>query len=424
MKTASTIGTNAKSATKWTVLLISKRDWLADLSCSALLLFAFFPIFTALLGRWINYVRYIAVMGFLISAIVRDRKLFGRIIIILGIGFLFNLYYYYQLWRLTTTFPAFMAKSMLCWVYSCFALYYGKYGSLQAKKSIQTLWMIILVVTAITTIISVGENPIAARVLANANIYDTAETTALYLKNTASWGIIFGMVFTLPMWIAQFKRTKNPWYMVVIVSVTVCAIVAQITFAIFFAIAFLLCFFLHKLDVKKIFILIIMLIIFMLFFQSVLAKILYMIYDNLEGASADVLKTRVYQVYLIFNSGQITGDADVRVTLYTYSLMTFLRNPLLGFHMDCLNYNIIGMHSQLFDLMAATGVLGLLAYSGIYAYIVRRTYTHFGDESIKMYFMISAIILALFMLVNPVWYAPESFMSVFFLPYLIDDTKR
>ena len=97
MKTASTIGTNAKSATKWTVLLISKRDWLADLSCSALLLFAFFPIFTALLGRWINYVRYIAVMGFLISAIVRDRKLFGRIIIILGIGFLFNLYYYYQL---------------------------------------------------------------------------------------------------------------------------------------------------------------------------------------------------------------------------------------------------------------------------------------------------------------------------------------
>lgn len=421
MKTVPTIGTNAKSATKWTVLLISKRDWLADLSCSALLLFAFFPIYNAFLG---NYVRYVAVLGFLLGVIMRDRRLFSKIVIILATGFLFSLYYYYQLWQLTTAFSSFMAKSMLCWTYSCFALYYGKYGSLQAKKSIQTLWMIILVVTSVTTIISLRVDPNATRALANAADYNKVEMKALYLKNTASWGIMYGMVFTLPMWIAQFKRTKNPWYMVVIVSVTVCAIVAQITFAIIFDIAFLLCFFLHKLDAKKILILIIALIIFMLFFQSALAKIFYMIYDNLEGTSANVLKTRVYQVYLIFNSSQITGDADARLTLYTNSIMTFLRNPMLGRHMNNLNHNIIGMHSQLFDLLAATGVLGLLAYAGIYVYIVRRTYAHLGDESIKMYFLISVIILALFMLVNPVWYAPESFMSVFFLPYLIDDTKR
>ncbi len=396
---------------------IRVRDLPADAGCLLSVILAFFPVAIGLAGRWVNYARAVACLMFLAGVAAKDRKLFQKIAVICLAGIVYSCYYFYQVWYLYVAFPGFISKSMFCWLYPCFALYYGKYGRCRFKERMQVFLTLLIILTCITTMIMLVSYPNATRALANARGAEGAPERLLYAGNTASWGIMYGMVFSLPVWADRYRKEKKIRYLLAAVLVTVCAVKAQLTFAIVFAAVFCFFLFMKNISVRRVTGCACILLVLAVVFRVYTGRLFYELYLLLRQTGADTLTLRAHQLYLLCTRGMLTGSTGTRLALYMQSIRTFLEFPLAGCRSDA-HQTVVGLHSQLFDTMGAAGLAGTILLAGLYGYLVRYVYRTISDTETKAYFIIAASVLVLFQVVNPVWYAPESFMSVFLFPVL------
>ena len=102
---------------------------------------------------------------------------------------------------------------------------------------------------------------------------------------------------------------------------------------------------------------------------------------------------------MLQSSGATTGnDTTVRITLYTYSLNSFISSPFLG----SLGRRAYGCHSSLFDMFAAFGILG---FTGIYGIIKpllmsRKYFKIRGDLLSTRYLSFIIVVYLLFSCIN------------------------
>lgn len=361
----------------------------------------------------------------------RDAKLCLVNLAILLVCFAINLLAYYHCWINTLSIGSFIIRSCMCWFYMGVGIFINKYGSDETKRASFHLILILLVITSLTSILVVRDYPTAMRGLENGSVDIKGVESILYRKNTATWSMVFGMTFLLPFVITAFKKTKKIVYIFVVAILSYCIFKSQITMALLMAVAFILLIVLKPISPKKLWIIVGVLLLLSWLFSEYLADLVYWLYINVFGGNTDnMLGKRFYQLYVSINGMKLVGTFGGRFDLYMTSIKTFLEHPLIGVNAHSKGsipylslLNIVGLHSQLFDMLATTGFFctAILAY--IFIYLTRKMGGIIEELNDRNLFYYSIIMLVAFMIMNPTYYSACVFLVVFLGPSYLSSVQ-
>lgn len=392
---------------------------------TVLFFFEFLSI-TKLLPNYLYFgLRLVLIIMFLVCSLKKNNKEFKRYFYICVTIFIVESFEYINNFSRFIRFEAHIIPTVLCFGYAMLGNYIYKYMHLKYKIIISYIVTMLAIVTSITTLIGLVDDPFAVRALGNGNAGMLYDTSFYYMKNMASWGMVYSFVFLLPALVHNYQSSREKIFLFATIVTEVMIISSQIMFAIIISIGLL--FFsifnisLHK-DVAKITIAIF--VFYMLFFIFK-EDLFFSVMDVLSNIEYDKIALRFTQVYLLVDSGIATGDADARFDLYMTSINTFLENPLFGYDESReIMYKNIGMHSQIFDLLAAVGLfLGGVWIVALLYLILDIIYTIF-DEKVRELFVVIVISLFILMLLNPVEHNPEIFLMIFILPSIMNVKKK
>jgi len=407
-------------ATKCAIKLKRTIGTMEELPLKAALIFLviyeFLPVLRVLPPILLSFFRTVSVGVFYIYVLKRDFNLAIKFIAISCIAFVVHLWGFYHCWITYTGIGGYMLKNVICWVYMQIGLFLILYGSQDIKIAIRNTIIALVVITAVTSMISLMDTPTAVRELANGSKHIAGMESALYARNTSTWGCLYGMTFLLPYIIFLYRKNKNPILIFVTIIIEACIIKSQITMAIIISFLFLVFMALKPLSPKWILGLGSFFIAIFAAISTYLGDFFLFIYEMVSKTNNSVLKLRAYQIYVLFAERSMVGTVEGRFALYTASLKTFLENSLFGFKITNEEaYTAIGMHSQILDMMAAVGIVGFVPLAVFFFYLVYRigSIIRRVDEMRYRYFFITMIVLVGLMILNPTYYAEAVFLAIF-----------
>lgn len=398
-------------------LRISEEMWIYCVYCITIILL-FLPLVNVINSVIIGLFKIFVGCIFLMVVAAKNKQIFSRFVLILLISLLCNAYYYYNCWRNYSSIGFFMVNSLLCWVYMEMGVFLFLYTTEKTKKKVTSFLLVIMVVTALTTLITLQSYPETVRALGNANEYLEEVPKFFYLRNTANWAILYSMVYFLPIVINLFWREKQIRKLVFLLIMELCILKSQITFAVLLSFGFLV-FLVIKPTAKSMLIIASAGLVTLLIIYEFIDDIFFFLYNLMLNGTSEVLTRRIYQLYVTFHTGRFFGDAAARMDLYGRSIFTFLKNPIFGLKIE--NEPIgsaIGLHSQILDMLGATGLFGIFLCMISFCYLLLKVYNKINVDQTQKYFLLSVIGLVILMLINPTYYCPEIYFIVFSLPAL------
>ena len=179
------------------VIKFNEKTALANISFGMLVVLTHIPYLKALNSTVINSLQLITVFLFLVGLIVYDGRLFLKSILIFVATFLYGLIYYNHVWSVYTTFFHPVRQLMLTSAFMVSGLYFFKSNNGDAKGIISRMFLIAVVITALSSIIGAIQYPEVIRSLGNGNNISGLDPKYLYSKNVASWGMMYGMALSL-----------------------------------------------------------------------------------------------------------------------------------------------------------------------------------------------------------------------------------
>lgn len=413
-----------------TVIKIQKyqipKDYYLFILATILLVIEMLPIINIMPPLIISAVKLFTIVLFFVSFLFYNSTLFIVTIVLMFFSCVINIIAYYHCYKYYSSFVSFMIKSSSCWAYMMIGLFLYKYCSDQVKVRIKALTLLLVVITVITSVISLKSTPTALRELGNGSLNIKGMERSLYRRNTATFGIAYGYVFLLPYFIALVREKKNVKYLLVVALIEFCIIKSQITTAIIFSLCFLLFLIIKPPSFKKFLIVFLIVLAFFGIISQMIQPLVELIYRIVQESDNAILKLRVSQIYMLVSSHNLagTGTIEGRFDLYFKSIETFIKYPFLGYkitsEVDLLS---MGMHSQIFDLAASTGVTGLFLLLICFSIIVRYSST-FLSGLIKRYWCYSVLFLVLLNFINPTYYSSPIYLCVFWGPCLLPNEKR
>lgn len=242
----------------------------------------------------------------------------------------------------------------------------------------------------------------------------------LYRKNTASWSITYGMTFAFPFFIAQYEEDKKRSSLFFLVVLLFFMVKCELMFALVYAICFLLYFGWEKIPnyIKVISSILIFLCAVLIIFSA--KDIVYWLYITLDGKVPKLTLLRIYQLYVTLQQNSLYGNFAGRFELYFNSINSFFKHPLLGTIISNQSmYTAIGLHSQILDMLAATGIVVFIPVAYMFFYIIKRISLKIKNTNVKKRFYFLILMLILFMILNPVYYSSCIFLIIFSYPFLI-----
>lgn len=321
----------------------------------------------------------------------------------------------------------YMVQTIRCWLFILCGIYYSEYGNIYEKTSIRRLIILIGVVTAITSIIVLQDYPSVVRSLGNGAVDRGYDVQYFYSRNTASWGVLYGIVFLIPTLINWFKKTKKIIILIVIAIMMLLLLRAQITFALLTGITFLLLLVIPPQNMQRTLFGIVTVVILLLLLSPFYADIVWYFYNKIpDTVGYFTLRKKIYELYLTLKLSSAYGDASARFSLYSTSIKTFLDHPLIGYNAshDVSEYTNIGHHSQILDNLAGIGILGFLPFVAIFLRSAIRIFKSFKNSKDRSYLFLMFIMLIILMILNPVFVSPTLFMSTFLFPTLFNEMEE
>ena len=419
-------------------LIISiPRDWYVWFILLILMLINYLPVVYAGPRLIISMIE-ISLAGIMLFFMAStDSNMFLKNSVILVVIFFINLLAYYHCWINTLPIGSFVIRSCMCWFYMGIGIFLKKYGSKETNRSVFHLILLLMVVTSLTSIIVARDYPTAMRGLENGSVDIKGIEKTLYKRNTATWSMVYAMTFAIPYTIVAYRKTKKLIYVFIITILSYCIFRSQITMALLMSAMFLLLFILKPSSPKKTCIIIGLLIILAMLFSDEVAELIYWLYINLFGGNTNnMLGKRFYQLYISVRDMQLVGTYSGRFDLYLTSIRTFLDNPIIGIdthNIGNISYseltNIVGLHSQFFDMLATTGIVCTGIVVGSFLYYVRIMDKLIEDYDDKNLFSYTIFVLVIFILLNPTYYSACVFLTVFLGPSFLQaleesDRKR
>ncbi len=385
------------------------------------LMLEYLPVIKLLPNHFYFGIRIFLTILFFVITIKNNFFEFKKYIAIILIAVGIETLVYFDNFIRILRYDAYIIPAMLCFIYATMGTYFYKYSSRSCKKFILYFIVILTLITSVTTLNGLIDFPLAVRSLGNGGNTLIFDSLFYYGKNMAGWGMIYGFVFLLPSLVINYKKTRKIIFFITIIISEVMIISSQIMFAILFSILLLyVSIFEIKTYTKMIMIICLLLVIFGIVF-SFREDIFLMIMSFFSNVGNEKSALRLSQLYMLFDSGMATGDADARFELYMMSFNTFLDNPIFGYDESGeIMYKNIGMHSQILDLFASVGgVLGG-CWIGIFFYLIFDFVKSILDDRVRFMFVIYIALLFLLMFLNPTVFDPEIFLLVFLMPSFVD----
>lgn len=353
----------------------------------------------------------------IISALrnLKDIKLYS---INLTLAAIYTIYLYENLYKQNTgTFYGFFYASFVGFAFAFIPMITYKYLTEKEKNDLYHLFIGILVITAITSIfILIRYDAYAVRNLGISDRRLLYDISFYYRRNCATWGMTYAYAFSLPSLFNRFHQTERKIYLVSAIIISAFIIMAQITFAQIIMLAFWFFVFLKPKTTKKLFTYIMGFIVIAMILYMNITKILMIFYRFFEAKRMETTALRIYELYISFYSDRLYGDAAARMELYLASFWTFLKKPFVGTKSVVVReYSKFGLHSQILDSLAATGIIGsLCGFTPIFT-AIRRNNRFIKDEMTRSYFIITICMFVFYLLINPSWFCPEILFTTFCL---------
>lgn len=374
------------------------------------------PIFSVLPGL-IRYVYYIATFFLITIGMANDSRMFMDYSGTLFVTLLLNLYAYIHIY---TDWPIsnFFIQIIRSWLFIMLGVYFAKKGTQLEKNIIAKLILYISIITSITSFFVSMFYPETVRVLGNLNLTDD-ENRFFLIRNTATWGMLYGIVFLIPSLSKLYQNKKNKKWLFVIAVLMLCVIRSEVTIAILFGIVFVVFAFVKVPPLKKQILIALLIGILSAYGNKIIIGMLHFVIYNILGRSSsfEMLRHRLFELYDSLMRGYAVGDAGARFDLYHMSWNTFIHNPIFGYNAGSgsLNNTYVGRHSQILDLMAAVGLVGIIPLMVIFIDKERKVARGLDNES-RNYQIVTFIFFVIFMFLNPVIKCPTTFMAVFLFP--------
>lgn len=273
-------------------------------------------------------------------------------------------------------------------------------------------------ITVITSSIGVIIDDAAARTLAHAAADDTLQT-AYKMKNIASIYLFQCLICFVPILIFIPKQRKQKMISIILLTAILLVLMnASFTISlIVFVVAVVLSILLKGTGTKRMLITVILGIVAIAFLANG-SSVLYFLSSVIDN---EMISVRLAELAAGFSSGNLAGDAGLRLDLYVSSLTTFFENPFgVGAHYSYHPFeNGIGYHSQLLDDMARYGIFALAFYItfivGYYKHL-RRTWHRLNCPQVAA--VVTSIYVILLILNLSFRSADESIVMLFIMPVL------
>ena len=286
------------------------------------------------------------------------------------------------IWKVYMYFVA--GDTIITWVYSIVMdftyVLVGAYIVNERKKSPAVFaWaiFIVMLITAITSIIFLIDDPTAARHLATISDADEELFVEYNWKNIGGYEFTYLFVLSYPIVILATKKKKlNPWLAAVItVLMVVYIFYAEYTTALLlFLISSVFWFFKKDLKAWHLVLIFLVAVVLFVFFQSIFGSLLDWLADVIDS---EEISSRLRA--LAGGVESLENFEDKRLDLYLTSLNTFLESPILG---TVISGGVIGGHSFILDFLANYGIVGgamiFAIYWNVYKLLFYRFRIHVG----------------------------------------------
>ena len=385
----------------------------------------FLPIINIIPQLVLSFGKLLATSLFFLNVYLEDKRLAEKFALIIGIVIVIHLLAFYNCWSNYTTIGSFLMRNVVCWLYVEIGIYLLCYGSKAMKLTVRNTILFFAFVTAITSIISVQSIPMAIRELDNGSKFIKGMETLLYLRNTSTWGGLYAMTFLLPYLVFWLKRSRKFLLLLCIAVLEVCILASQITVAVIISFFFLVFLFIKPFSFKKNLIIGMTLIVIFLSFIPFATDVISFLHEVAVATGNEVLALRTHQIYVLFSTGMATGTISSRLDLYLSSIESFLANPIIGLTLENVQeFSLIGLHSQVFDMMAATGLLGFIPLTAFFIMLTKNMIHLIDTKEMQQYFLMAIAMLVLLMFLNPTYYASGVYLSIFFGPSVFCSKKE
>lgn len=327
-----------------------------------------------------------------------DMRIFLALVISLGVVRVLHI----GEWQLNYSFltSVFIAFQFL------FPLFWLSHVASQRKlreqlsfKKIKLWYLILLIVTLVTTIIGNLRYNIPSRFLATSNL--DASLKFLYrLQNIGGFGFSYLLLFMVPLFLYLYNNSRSKRYLLLLLLTLICAIETQYTSLILLLLpATVLSYTIGLKAVTKFFV-----ILFSLLPSIVVYLNLDTIFNHLIRLFSNYasVQIRIIEIYhLLGNSSDLGSDIGERQRLYQMSLESFSANPLYGAR-DPLS---VGGHSQVLDLLGSSGLVGVVL---VLLLVLIFTYLLSGmsrrvPKTGKTILQLNALLFVVLSIINPIF---------------------
>lgn len=329
------------------------------------------------------------------------------------------------IWKVYMYFVA--QDTIIVWVYSIvtdFAVVLAGLYIVSDRKKGPTLFvwaiLILTVITAITSIIFLIDDPSAARYLATVSEADDEKFIEYNWKNIGGYDFTYLITLLYPVIILATKKKKlNPWLAAgLMILILVYIFYSEYTTAfLLFLLSSVFWFFKKDLKAWHLALIFIIAIVAIIFFKDIFGAPLNWL--------ADIIDSKEISPRLRALSGGVEGIEsfeDNRWALYMMSVNTFLDSPILG---AVLTGGKNGGHSFLLDFLASYGLLGGAILFAIYWNIYRMLFYRFRNKVGYGYVIWTFIQTLLLSLVNTgLWLTIIGFIAPICFRYIFGEKKN
>lgn len=359
------------------------------------------------------------VVFFLISLFLENDSRQHIYVNALATVLLFNLFYCFAFFR-DYSFVGKYSLLFMGFLPLFLAIFFMKVPYEQRKR-IMSVAYILIIITIITTIKGLEENPYATKMMANPNFL----TDEVLSKNIGGYQFVYMLVCMTPLIIYKIKNgSKNRWFFIVLyITIFYTVFASQYATAFVCVILFsIFCFFMvSKGKINVVLILFVMAIFTILVASGGITIVLTKIISVLPR-SMNVLADRLASLVEYFSGKDTVGAATHRMQLYYDSVLAFFYSAGLGNTLFNSGYNVWG-HSAILDVFGEMGLLGGVLLFYVINCGTKNTYGKLIDAEYRIYYKMSLISLLVISLLDPTIGFPAITMAAFLFPVLMYDKE-
>lgn len=376
--------------------------------------FVIIPLVPISIPRILRYTLFLVlVMLPWIIEILYNNGIKRSYMLVFACEMLFSIMFYLGKWRYNNIpFYSYMMESYLFWIPLQMSISVELMQPDEKKTLRRILWLFILIST-ITTIYGNILFPEASRQLAS-----TGDGSRFSRRNIGGYGFVYAGLLALPFAMHGInscqKKTEKLCYVIEFASILVMLYFTQYATALLLGILMSLTIAILKMkNTMARFTIGAVFIYAYIGCRSYIGKWLLSVQLYFKSQDAVQLAERVRLLREAYLGNEFSGDLATRNSLYKQSIEAFINSPIWG---SIFNGSKVGGHSELLDILGATGILGGGLFVVVFLFNVNRILKN-RDKAIFVYWFTSSLFFLLLASINTAIFK-EIGLVIFMLPVL------